>query len=164
MPPQPFSEILDKGLANNGGPTRTHVLVAGSPTVDAINDGTCPPPGKDQRDVITPQDGSGDGGPTCGIGAYEYVFTCIHRKRAGPSITGISNTAAGNAKAHTTRSGDYRICTTSACARTCDTSAFYCGLPARLKCSAKSWAGAWIITLVVTLCRHAAPALLLSDK
>jgi hypothetical protein len=31
VPFQPLSEILDTGLANHGGPTRTHALVAGSP-------------------------------------------------------------------------------------------------------------------------------------
>ena len=71
VPSRPLSEILDTGLANNGGPTRTHALVAGSPAVDAINDGTCPPPAKDQRGVRRPQDGNGDGGPACDIGSVE---------------------------------------------------------------------------------------------
>jgi hypothetical protein len=62
VPSQPLSEILDTGLANNGGSTRTHALVAGSPAIDAINDGTCPPPAKDQRGVKRHQDGNGDGG------------------------------------------------------------------------------------------------------
>jgi hypothetical protein len=50
-------------------------LVAGSPAIDAVNDGTCPPPAKDQRGIRRPQDGNGDGGPTCDIGSYEFVFT-----------------------------------------------------------------------------------------
>jgi hypothetical protein len=31
--------MLDTGLANNVGPTRTHALVAGSSGIDATNDG-----------------------------------------------------------------------------------------------------------------------------
>ena len=50
-------------------------MVAGSPAIDAVNDGTCPPPAKDQRGVPRPQDGNGDGGPACDIDAYEFVFT-----------------------------------------------------------------------------------------
>ena len=71
VPSQPLSEILDTGLANNGGPTRTHALVAGSPAIDAVNDGTCPPPAKDQRGVSRPQDGNGDGGVACDTGSFE---------------------------------------------------------------------------------------------
>lgn len=52
-------------LADNGGLTLTHALLAGSPAIDAINDGSCPPPATDQRGVARPQ------GPNCDIGAYE---------------------------------------------------------------------------------------------
>ena len=62
VPSQPLSAILNPRLANTGGPTQTHALVAGSPAIDAINDGTCPPPATDQRGVKRPQDGNGDGG------------------------------------------------------------------------------------------------------
>jgi hypothetical protein len=75
VPSQPLGAILNTTLANNGGSTRTHALVTGSPSIDAINDGTCPPPAKDQRGVMRPQDGNGDGGPVCDIGSYEFVFT-----------------------------------------------------------------------------------------
>jgi CSLREA domain-containing protein len=50
-------------LADNGGPTRTHALLAGSPAIDAASDADCPP--RDQRGVTRPQ-GSG-----CDIGSYE---------------------------------------------------------------------------------------------
>ncbi|HKF95157.1 MAG TPA: choice-of-anchor Q domain-containing protein [Gammaproteobacteria bacterium] len=63
--------MLNTRLASNGGPTRTHALVAGSPAIDAINDGTCPPPARDQRGVKRPQDGNGDGGPACDSGSFE---------------------------------------------------------------------------------------------
>jgi hypothetical protein len=71
VPTQLLSEMLGTGLANNGGPTRTRALVAGSPAVDAINDGPCPPPAKDQRGVSRPQGGNGDGGPACDVGLFE---------------------------------------------------------------------------------------------
>jgi hypothetical protein len=41
-PSQPLSEILDTDLANNGGPTRTQAMVAGSPAIDAVNECTYP--------------------------------------------------------------------------------------------------------------------------
>ncbi len=47
----------------------------GSPAVDAVTNGTCPPPAKDQRGVMRPQDGNGDGGPARDVGSYEFVFT-----------------------------------------------------------------------------------------
>ena len=55
-------------LANNGGPTQTHALLAGSPAIDT---GTCINP-TDQRGIARPQ------GVTCDIGAYEleqYMLT-----------------------------------------------------------------------------------------
>jgi hypothetical protein len=52
-------------LADNGGPTKTHALVAGSPAIDASPaDADCAP--TDQRGVIRPQ------GPSCDIGSFEY--------------------------------------------------------------------------------------------
>lgn len=50
-------------LANNGGPTPTHALLAGSPAIDAA--GGCPPPATDQRGVARPQ------GSACDIGSFE---------------------------------------------------------------------------------------------
>jgi CSLREA domain-containing protein len=55
-------------LANNGGPTKTHALLKGSPAIDAIPDGTngCGTMiATDQREVKRPQGGR------CDIGAYE---------------------------------------------------------------------------------------------
>jgi hypothetical protein len=51
-------------LADNGGPTLTHALLAGSPAIDAANAATCPP--TDQRGVARPQ------GAGCDVGAFEY--------------------------------------------------------------------------------------------
>jgi predicted outer membrane repeat protein len=51
-------------LADNGGPTETHALLAGSPAIDAGSP-DCPPPSTDQRGVTRPQ------GAACDVGAFE---------------------------------------------------------------------------------------------
>lgn len=74
VPTQPPAQILRPTLALNGGRnSNTHALLAGSPAIDAVSDGTCPPPANDQRGTVRPQDGNGDGGPACDIGAYELT-------------------------------------------------------------------------------------------
>lgn len=50
-------------LANNGGFTQTHALLAGSPAIDAGTNTGCP--ATDQRGVSRPQ------GTFCDIGSYE---------------------------------------------------------------------------------------------
>jgi hypothetical protein len=50
-------------LALNGGPTRTHALLLGSPAIDAASTPDCPT--TDQRGVLRPQ------GAACDIGSYE---------------------------------------------------------------------------------------------
>jgi hypothetical protein len=59
--PTRLAAILNTTLANNGGPTFTHALVAGSPALDAVQDG----PTTDQRGVSRPQ------GTGFDIGAFE---------------------------------------------------------------------------------------------
>jgi hypothetical protein len=62
-------------LRDNGGPTETHALLAGSPAVDAADDGVCTGPdtqGLDQRGVGRP-DGEPFGIGRCDIGAVELV-------------------------------------------------------------------------------------------
>ena len=56
-------------LANNGGPTFTHALLAGSPAVDAADPVDFPP--TDQRGIARPQDGDMSGGSAPDIGAFE---------------------------------------------------------------------------------------------
>jgi hypothetical protein len=70
---------LDPNLANNGGPTQTHALLAGSPAIDAIhyldanNAGFVP--STDQRGVGRPQVQTGFVTYwVVDIGAFEYVY------------------------------------------------------------------------------------------
>jgi CSLREA domain-containing protein len=88
-------------LANNGGPTDTQALLAGSPAIDAGDNATCLP--TDQRGVTRPQ------GPACDMGAFELVEApdCSHAT-ASPNllwppnhkfvpieITGVTNPGGG---------------------------------------------------------------------
>ena len=63
-------------LADTGGSTPTHVPRPGSPAIDAGRP-ACPPPATDQRGVVRPQDGDGDGRAVCDIGAVELAATAI---------------------------------------------------------------------------------------
>jgi CSLREA domain-containing protein len=91
-------DALLSALAENGGPTQTHSLLAGSPAIDA---GTCTddaafPVLTDQRGVTRPQ------GITCDIGAYELspaeaVESLMdYVKALGPDGTGRLNKGQTN--------------------------------------------------------------------
>jgi hypothetical protein len=56
-------------LADNGGPTRTHLPGPGSPAIDGGVASNCP--ATDQRGVARPQDGDDDGSAVCDAGAVE---------------------------------------------------------------------------------------------
>jgi len=63
-------------LANNGGPTQTRALAAGSPAIDAGNNTVCAAPpinNLDQRGQTRPVDGDGNASAVCDIGAFEFV-------------------------------------------------------------------------------------------
>lgn len=67
-------------LANNGGPTQTHALLAGSHAIDAVSDCTFSGGGnvtQDQRGTIHPQDGS------CDIGAFEAMLHSLNVNKTG---------------------------------------------------------------------------------
>lgn len=55
--------------ADYGGRTNTRALREGSPARDAGDPGSCA--ALDQREVVRPVDGTGDGAASCDIGAYE---------------------------------------------------------------------------------------------
>jgi hypothetical protein len=64
-------------LQNNGGPTQTHALLAGSPAIDGGNPGGCldhlgAPLLQDQRGLLRPVDGNQDGTGQCDVGAVEF--------------------------------------------------------------------------------------------
>lgn len=70
----PVADPLFQALANNGGPTWTLALGAGSPAIDAANFGAClaePVRGVDQRGFARPVDGDGMAGAACDAGALE---------------------------------------------------------------------------------------------
>lgn len=65
-------------LQDNGGFTPTRALLPGSPAIDAVVSGSCPPPGTDQRGFGRPA------GPRCDIGAFEFGATLA---TPTPSVT-----------------------------------------------------------------------------
>jgi hypothetical protein len=58
-------------LAFNGGTTRNHLPASSSRAVDAIQGMACPNLSLDQRAIIRPRDGNGDGIWGCDMGAIE---------------------------------------------------------------------------------------------
>jgi hypothetical protein len=61
-------------LADNGGPTKTMALPAGSPAIDAADPAYCPP--TDQRGVARPDGGTGGSG-SCDLGAFERAVPVV---------------------------------------------------------------------------------------
>jgi len=58
-------------LANNGGPTKTHALLAGSPAIDHGDNAGLPPTDERGAGFVRNKDGNGDGLAIVDIGAYE---------------------------------------------------------------------------------------------
>lgn len=71
----PSTNPLLGALADNGGPTKTHALLVGSPAIDSGEqnciDGNGSPLLTDQRGESRPVDGDSDGFAACDIGSYE---------------------------------------------------------------------------------------------
>ncbi len=107
---QPDTDPLLGPLVANGGPTRTHALLTGSPAIDAVEPPTvvaiqgkvqlpsCP--GTDQRGVTRPQDGDDDGTAVCDIGAFEFVLaaepTPPPTGTAAPTASELPDTSVGD--------------------------------------------------------------------
>ena len=100
-----FAQASDKpntlaslaALANNGGPTDTHALQAGSAAIDAGVPTGCPT--TDQRDAVRPALGG------CDIGAYERgpAATTGSASAVGETAATVSGTAGPNLRATTYR-------------------------------------------------------------
>ena len=85
---RPQANVFLGPLADNGGPTKTHALLANSEAIDAGNDAVCaasPISGKDQRGTSRP------GGPHCDIGAYEFVPPATPTPTSAPTPTPTSS-------------------------------------------------------------------------
>jgi len=77
------TDPLLEPLGDNGGPTQTHALKPNSPAIDAGNP-ACEV--TDQRGVIRPIDGDGDGTALCDIGAFEAA-ACTSADSVPPAIS-----------------------------------------------------------------------------
>ncbi len=84
VPSAPLAAILNPTLGDNGGLTRTHALVAGSPAADAIAAASCAA-ASDQRGFIRPQDSNADTLADCDIGAFELGLPAVETVAADPN-------------------------------------------------------------------------------
>jgi CSLREA domain-containing protein len=80
-------------LGDNGGPTQTHLLLSGSPAIDAGQ--SCPPPATDQRGMTRPLDGDDDTVAVCDIGAVEVTAAATSSTSTVPGTSTTSTTLAG---------------------------------------------------------------------
>jgi hypothetical protein len=109
VPSVSLGQILGP-LANNGGPTQTHALVAGSPAIDAGDPGGCRNNLKtllltDQRGFARHVDGNNDGAVRCDIGAFEFGAESVPI----PSPLGIGATTLATGEIGVSFSSDLMV-------------------------------------------------------
>jgi hypothetical protein len=101
VPSVPLAKILGP-LQNNGGPTQTHALVAGSPALDAGDPGGCRDSQgalltPDQRGFARHVDSNNDGAARCDIGAFEakelFVVAAVLPSSRSVQLGGVPATA-----------------------------------------------------------------------
>lgn len=82
-----IAAVLNSTLANNGGPTKTHALIAGSPALDVGNNETCTDIAYslDQRGIAR-QSGA------CDIGAFELALLTLTVQTEGTGEIAVSPT------------------------------------------------------------------------
>jgi len=88
------SDPLLGPLQDNGGPTFTHMLLPGSPAIDAGNPAGCTDGsgnilGTDQRGYSRTVDGDGNGSAVCDQGAFEFSST-LATSTPTPTVTPTS--------------------------------------------------------------------------
>jgi hypothetical protein len=85
VPVDPLAAILDPTLGYNGGVTRTHALVFGSPALDAVLGAACAT-ATDQRGAPRAQDGDGDTFSDCDSGAVERGRVPVQAELVRPRV------------------------------------------------------------------------------
>jgi CSLREA domain-containing protein len=109
------SSVLNTTLANNGGLTKTHRLITGSPALD-FGSGC---EATDQRGVTRPIDGNGDSSAICDAGSYEFdpvnpTVSSIVRDDASPTqATTVHFTVTFNESVTGVDTGDFTVTTAS---------------------------------------------------
>ncbi|BBB30134.1 DUF4347 domain-containing protein [Neptunomonas japonica] len=88
----PIDPLLST-LQDNGGPTLTHALLAGSTAIDTGNGAA---PATDQRGITRPQDGDGDAVATADIGAFEFELAKVISSDGQGSAKATAMDASGN--------------------------------------------------------------------
>ncbi len=107
------SDPLLGQLADNGGATETHALLAGSPAIDAGDNAACAT--TDQRGTARPVDGDVDGTATCDLGAIEFapgtpsVAFAAARSSASESVTTVDIPVQLSGKSPNTVTVVYRV-------------------------------------------------------
>jgi Putative Ig domain len=109
VPSVSLAQILGL-LQNNGGPTQTHALVAGSPAIDAGGPGGCRDSQgalllTEQRGFARHVDSNNDGTVRCDIGAFEYGAESVPI----PSPLGIGATTLATGEAGVSFTSDLMI-------------------------------------------------------